>query len=113
MSPPAQVLDNASMPGPPDVSSGGPAPILADGEVARLRQAPAQLRYMMPHGLLSSGRIMLLQIGQDVAMLGKRLVLAARDENNAKLMTDEWRMERVEKLLNNLMRRGLNAAYQR
>src|SRR6266446_3948322 len=63
---------------------------------------------MTPHGLLSPSRIALLQIGQDLAVISKRLVLATRDENDAKLMTDEWCMERVEKLLNELMGRGLD-----
>jgi len=76
--------------------------------MAGLLQAPAQLRHMTPHGLLSSGRIMLFQIGQDLAMLSKRLVFATRDENDAKLMPDEWRMERVEKLINELMSRSLD-----
>lgn len=48
-------------------------------------------------------RVSLLHSDQDVAMLSQRLVLTARDTNEAKLMTDERRMQHTKALGNELI----------
>src|ERR671915_594868 len=63
---------------------------------------------MPAHSLLSSPGIASLQTGQDLAMLGQRLVLAAGGEDEAELVPDEWRPQHPEELSDELIARRLD-----